>query len=133
MMEMMDFRARVKKGSAKMGDHTAHLSMKPSEFFRRNVWVGSSSQMEDARLEDYRKIGFDRIMWGTDYPHPEGTWPNTAHQMARSLRGLSDPELEAVLGLNAVELYDLDLQALNALAAEIGPSKSVFEDHPAAP
>jgi predicted TIM-barrel fold metal-dependent hydrolase len=131
MIEMMDFRAKVKKGSAKMGDHTAHLSRKPSEFFRRNVWVGSSSQMEDARYEDYRKIGIDRIMWGTDYPHPEGTWPNTARQMARSLRGLTDAELEAVLGLNAVELYELDLQALNALAARIGPSKSAFEDQAA--
>jgi predicted TIM-barrel fold metal-dependent hydrolase len=126
MMELMDFRARVKKGSAKMGDHTAKLSMKPSEFFRRNVWVGSSAQMDDARYEDYRKIGIDRVLWGTDYPHPEGTWPNTAQQMCDSLRGLTEKELEAVLGANAVELYDLDRDALEALAARIGPSRAAF-------
>jgi predicted TIM-barrel fold metal-dependent hydrolase len=54
MLELMDFRAAVKKGSAKMGDHTAKLSMKPSEFFRRNVWIGSSAQMADAHPEAYR-------------------------------------------------------------------------------
>jgi predicted TIM-barrel fold metal-dependent hydrolase len=131
MLELMDFRAKAKKGSAKMGDHTANLSRKPSEFFRRNVWIGSSAQMDDARCEDYRKIGVDRVMWGTDYPHPEGTWPNTAHQMAKSLRGLEDRELAAVLGMNAVALYDLDLPALEALAAEIGPGPSVFAEQAA--
>jgi predicted TIM-barrel fold metal-dependent hydrolase len=126
MMQLMDFRAAVKKGSAKMGDHSRNLSMKPSEFFRRNVWVGSSAQMEDARMEDYYKIGVDRIMWGTDYPHPEGSWPDTPRQMAGSLGGLPEPELAAVLGLNAAKLYDLDLAPLNALAAKIGPQTSLF-------
>ncbi len=131
MMEMMDYRARPKKGSAKMGDHASSLSLTPSEFFRRNVWVASSSQMDHTRGDDYRKIGVDRIMWGTDYPHPEGTWPNTSQQMIGSLRGLSGDELDAVLGLNAAKLYDLDLPALNALAARIGPLKSAFDDQAA--
>jgi predicted TIM-barrel fold metal-dependent hydrolase len=126
MIELMDFRAAVKKGSAKMGDHASKLSMKPSEFFARNVWVGSSAQLEDARPDSYYQIGMDRVMWGTDYPHPEGTWPNTAHQMVGSLRILSDEDRAAVFGLNAVKLYDLDLAALNAIAARIGPKKSMF-------
>jgi hypothetical protein len=82
--------------------------------------------MDDARYEDYRKIGVDRVLWGTDYPHPEGTWPNTAQQMCDSLRGLTEKELEAVLGRNAALLYDLDLPALNALAARIGPTRAAF-------
>jgi predicted TIM-barrel fold metal-dependent hydrolase len=126
VMQLMDFRAAVKKGSAKMGDHSAKLSMKPSEFVRRNVWIGSSAQMEDCNYDDYYKIGVDRVMWGTDYPHPEGTWPNTAHQMAVSLGGLPEADLRAVLGLNAVKAFDLDLDALNKVAARIGPTKALF-------
>jgi predicted TIM-barrel fold metal-dependent hydrolase len=126
VMQLMDFRAKVKKGSAKMGDHTAKLKYKPSEYFGRNVFVGSSAQMEDANFEDYYKIGMDAVMWGTDYPHPEGTWPNTAHQMVGSLTGLSDGDLAKVLGLNAAKLFDLDLAAVNAIAARVGPKKSLF-------
>jgi predicted TIM-barrel fold metal-dependent hydrolase len=126
VMELMDFRAQVKKGSAKMGDHTAKLKLTPTEYVRRNVWIGSSSQMADARPEAYPKIGMDRVMWGTDYPHPEGTWPDTATQMVGSLEVLSDADRKAVLGLNAVQCFDLDLNAVNAIAAKIGPKKSSF-------
>jgi hypothetical protein len=66
-------------------------------------------------------------MWGTDYPHPEGTWPNTPEQMFGSLSGLKEAELAAVLGLNAVKLFDLDLAAVNAIAAKVGPQKSSFK------
>jgi predicted TIM-barrel fold metal-dependent hydrolase len=128
MIEMMDFRAGVKEGSAKIADRKARLALKPSEYFRRNVWIGSSAQMDDARLADYHKMGVDRVMWGTDYPHPEGTWPHTARQMQGSLKGLSETELAAVLGLNAAALYDLDLPALNAIAARIGPKKDAFAE-----
>jgi predicted TIM-barrel fold metal-dependent hydrolase len=124
--QLMDFRAAVKKGSAKMGDHTAKLQLKPSEYMARNVWIGSSAQMEDLNFEDYYKIGIDRVMWGTDYPHPEGSWPNTPHQMAVGLGGRSDEELRKVLGLNAAKLFDVDLDAVNAIAARIGPTRDLF-------
>ena len=81
----MDFRAKVKKGSAKMGAHSSNLKHKPSEYFGLNVFVGSSAQMDDARIEDYYKIGMGAVMWGTDYPHPEGTWPNTPEQMIEAV------------------------------------------------
>ena len=126
MMELMDFRAKVKKGSAKMGDHAANLKLTPTEYVRRNVWIGSSAQMDDARNEDYYRIGVDRVMWGTDYPHPEGTWPNTAEQMTGALAGLNETELEKVLGLNAIECFDLDIAPLNAIASRIGPPRSQF-------
>jgi predicted TIM-barrel fold metal-dependent hydrolase len=71
-------------------------------------------------------MGINRVMWGTDYPHPEGTWPDTERQMVGSLQGLSDSDRAAVLGLNAVQAFDLDLPALNAIAAKIGPKKSLF-------
>jgi predicted TIM-barrel fold metal-dependent hydrolase len=127
LMQLMDFRAKVKKGSAKMGDHSARLKLTPTEYIRRNVWIGSSAQMDDQNYQDYHKIGIDRVMWGTDYPHPEGTWPYTSEQMHGALDGLGEADLEKVLGLNAVECFDLDVEALNKIAAKIGPLRSQFK------
>jgi hypothetical protein len=47
--------------------------------------------------------------------------------MAGSLAGLTDGDLAKVLGLNAVKLFDLDLAAVNAIAAKVGPQKSSFK------
>ena len=71
-------------------------------------------------------IGIDRIMWGTDYPHPEGSWPNTKEKMEKYLSGIPEPELVKMLGGNAIECYDLDIDALSRIAARIGPEKSRF-------
>ena len=34
------------------------------------------------------EIGLGNIMWGSDYPHPEGTWPHTREQMVETFRDL---------------------------------------------
>jgi predicted TIM-barrel fold metal-dependent hydrolase len=65
-------------------------------------------------------------MWGTDYPHPEGTWPVTRDQMVESFRGVPEAELAAMLGGNAARVYGFDTEKLAPLAARIGPEKSAF-------
>ena len=72
------------------------------------------------------EIGVENIMWGSDYPHPEGTWPHMHEQMVETFRGLPDGELRAMLGLNAARVYGLDLAALERTAARIGPKISDF-------
>ena len=54
--------------------------MKPSEYFRRNVFLGASC-MPRREVELRHEIGVGNIMWGSDYPHPEGTWPRTRQHM----------------------------------------------------
>ena len=68
------------------------------------------------------------MMWGSDYPHPEGSWPVTRTQQLDSLHGVADHEIEALLGGNAVEFYDLDAEKLAPLAARIGPEKQTFQN-----
>jgi predicted TIM-barrel fold metal-dependent hydrolase len=65
-------------------------------------------------------------MWGSDYPHPEGTWPYSREQMIETFRGLPESELRAMLGLNAARVYGLDLTALERTAARIGPEPQDF-------
>jgi hypothetical protein len=85
------------------------------------VFVGASAMSKPEIRRRYAN-GLDALMWGTDYPHPEGTWPNTALRLATDFREVPVEETRLLLGLNAVRCYDLDLDALSEIAAAIGPT-----------
>jgi hypothetical protein len=74
------------------------------------------------------EIGLGNMMWGSDYPHPEGSWPITRQQQFDALHGLPEDEIEALLGGNAVAFYQLDIEKLAPIAARIGPEKGAFEE-----
>lgn len=110
----------------KLGNFHSHLSMAPSEYFRRNVAIGASCILR--RDVDVRhEIGMPQLMWGTDYPHPEGAWPHSRKQMVDTFRGLPDDEIAAFLGENAVRFYGLDRDAIAPIVERIGPSKEEFQ------
>ena len=124
-LALMDQRYSETHYSAKLGDYRSHLTMKPSEYFHRNVVLGASC-MPRREAEMRHQIGVPNIMWGSDYPHPEGTWPHTREQMRDTFRGLPEAELRAMLGGNAVRVYGFDAGALARVAARIGPRLEDF-------
>jgi hypothetical protein len=63
-------------------------------------------------------------MWGSDYPHPEGAWPFTREQVHTTFQGLPEDEIGLMLGGNAADFYDVDVEKLAPLVAKIGPEKS---------
>ena len=65
-------------------------------------------------------------MWGSDYPHPEGTWPNTGQYLKDTFGGFPRKMGRKILGDNAVEFYGLDRARLQQVADEIGPDSSNF-------
>ena len=71
-------------------------------------------------------IGLEKIMWGSDYPHPEGSWPNTAQYLRDTFGDFPEADGRKILGENAVEFYGLDRSRLQAVADEIGPDTSIF-------
>ncbi len=50
--------------------------MLPSEYVDRNCFTGLAN-IKRRELGMRYEIGIDNMLWGTDFPHPEGTWPNT--------------------------------------------------------
>src|SRR5664280_2337110 len=93
-LETLDwFYGRMAGGSAAeamfFGAAAQGMSMKPSEYFARNVWVGASflRSSESALRPGF---GADRIMWGDDYPHSEGTWPFSREALRVAFAG-EDP------------------------------------------
>ncbi|MEN8159390.1 MAG: amidohydrolase family protein [Myxococcota bacterium] len=128
LLTLMDHRYSDHHFSAKLGTgYKSHLTMKPSEYFGRNVMIGSSCMSRREALMRH-EIGLHNIMWGTDYPHPEGTWPVTRKMMTETFLGLPEDEIEAMLGGNAAAWYGFDLEKLSPLAARIGPERSWFRE-----
>jgi len=124
-LALMDQRYAETPYNAKLGDFRSHLKMPPSEYFRRHVFLGASC-MPRREVELRHEIGLPNIMWGSDFPHPEGSWPETRRQMEESLRGVPEDELAALLGGNAARVYGFDVEKLAPLVARIGPEKSWF-------
>lgn len=117
--------------SLKLGDFKSHLSMAPTEYFRRNVALGASA-LSRADIDERYAVGVKQLMWGNDFPHPEGTFPHTwPHYMDR-FKGVPQNEVEDILGNNAIEFYGLDRAALAKIAERIGPKKSDIETAAAA-
>lgn len=124
-LALLDFRYEKTPYSAKLGDYTSHLSMKPSEYFARNVMIGSSC-MPRREAEMRYEIGLHNLAWGSDYPHPEGTWPHTAEQRRETFLDLPEDEVALMLGGNLAKFYDFDAAKLDEVAAQIGPLRSEF-------
>lgn len=109
--------------SLKLGDFKSHLSMAPTEYFKRNVALGASA-LSRADIEERYKVGVKQLMWGNDFPHPEGTFPHTWQHYMDRFRGVPDQEIADILGENAIRFYNLDRDKLAKIAAKIGPKKS---------
>jgi predicted TIM-barrel fold metal-dependent hydrolase len=110
--------------------HERPLKRLPSEYAATNVWLGNSFQ---SRQEAEAAIAIgrsDRFMWGSDYPHPEGTYsfPETPDEPSMTRLSLAftyhDLPLEPVrklLGENAIDAYPrLDAGALRKVAERVG-------------
>ncbi len=96
------------------------LPRKPSEYFASNCYLAAAFLDGDV-LAVRREIGIDKLMWGSDYPHIEGTWPHTADKLNSAFAGVPRSECGLMLGETAVGVYGFDLDKLNQKAAEIGP------------
>jgi predicted TIM-barrel fold metal-dependent hydrolase len=74
----------------------------PHDVFRRNVWV---SPFWEGSVEDVvQTVGWDRVLFGSDYPHPEGLADPVSH--LDSLGYLNEEDKAKVMGGNLTKLID---------------------------
>jgi predicted TIM-barrel fold metal-dependent hydrolase len=78
----------------------------PSHYFRSNVF-GCALPFEATAAATIRSVGADRILFETDFPHPDMSYPNTAQMLASTLAELDDDEVEQVLRSNARRVFGL--------------------------
>ncbi|MEI2697507.1 MAG: amidohydrolase family protein [Microthrixaceae bacterium] len=67
-------------------------------------------------------VGADRMMWGSDYPHNEGTFPHTREALRQRFSDVDEAAMRMLLADNAAALYGFDLDALAPIAARVGPT-----------
>jgi predicted TIM-barrel fold metal-dependent hydrolase len=117
----------------------AFLKRSPSEYLAENIFMGASYQSRLEAVTAVEKVIDDRIMWGSDYPHIEGTWryPETEDEpavtrlsLANTFHGLPEDSIRKMLGLNAIACYGLDVKALGAVAQRVGPQVIDFHQAP---
>ena len=92
-----------------------------SEYFARNCSMAVSMPVH-SDVAAIEKIGIDKFMWGSDYPHDEGTHPFTREHLRQIFPSFTPADLARVLAENAAKTYDFDLDALDSLAAQYGPT-----------
>jgi Amidohydrolase len=97
------------------------LSRTATEYFHQNCWV-AASQPGPADAAVRKTMAADRFLWGSDYPHDEGTGPFTREHLRQVFHDVEPAELHAILAGNAAKLYDFDLAALAPAAEEFGPT-----------
>jgi len=85
----------------------------PSHYFRRQVHLGSSV-LARGEVLNHQQIGSGTMMFGADFPHPEGTWGKTLPYLQATVGAsdMSDDEVTAFLGGNAAALFGFDTTAL---------------------
>lgn len=77
----------------------------PSFYFRRQFWA--TFEDDRAGVLTRELIGVDRLMWGSDYPHTEGTFPHSREQVAKDFAGIPEADVYQMVAGNAARLYGL--------------------------
>jgi len=107
ILSTMDYTYRERHGEA---IYRFKDGMRPSDFFHRNVVLSFQEDGIGIRLRD--AIGVDNMMWGSDYPHSESTFPQSRKILAEILAGVPTDEQAKIVGSNTARVYRFDVARL---------------------
>jgi predicted TIM-barrel fold metal-dependent hydrolase len=88
------------------GIDTSAMPDKPSAYFARNVWVTFFRDPIGLELLDH--IGADRVLYETDYPHTDTSWPDCHDVVAEYTAELPDEQTAMVVAGNARDLFRVE-------------------------
>lgn len=85
--------------------HDLGLKMKPSDYWRRQCKATFQFDTIGTKLVD--DIGVESLMWGSDYPHGDGVWPESDKYIAEQFGHLPPDVVQKITCDNAVDFYRL--------------------------
>ena len=93
-------------------EHLGHtmsdrMTLKPSEYFRRQCWISFDPDEQTIELTA-RIVGADRIIVGSDFPHPDAFYPNFVGMLVDAMPNLSAEQRGQILGDSARAFYKVD-------------------------
>ena len=81
------------------------MKLLPSEYWRRQCRATFQYDPIGAKLVD--DIGVETVMWGSDYPHPDGIWPDSSEYIAKQFGHLPADVTHKITCENAGKFYGL--------------------------
>jgi predicted TIM-barrel fold metal-dependent hydrolase len=87
----------------------ADRDARPSDYFRRQCFASFQEDAIGVRLRDV--IGTEVLIWGSDYPHTESTFPRSREILADCLVDVAPEDVVRIVSTNAATLYGFDLPA----------------------
>jgi predicted TIM-barrel fold metal-dependent hydrolase len=97
------------------------LPRAPSDYIRTNVFVQLHGHARDwSRLDE---IGVENLVWGSDFPHAESTWPDSMRYLGEQIgrHNVAPDKVETILARNPAAIYGFDLGKLQKIADRVGP------------
>ncbi len=96
------------------------LSKTPTEYFAQNCYYGTFFNEDDVAAR--HEVGVNRMMWGADFPHHEGTSPYSLLALRANFADLSEDEVRQMVGGTAIECYGFDAKLLAKEAERVCPT-----------
>ena len=100
------------------------ITKRPSDYWRSNCAI-TATFISRGEVDMRHEIGVDNLLWGSDFPHPEGTWPYTETCLRHAFHDIPQEETGRILGENAVDFYGFDREVLTSIAGRIGPRPEI--------
>jgi predicted TIM-barrel fold metal-dependent hydrolase len=92
------------------------LKRTPTEYLQSQVWF--TFQKDPVAVETRERIGVSQLMWASDYPHSDSTWPESQKVIDADFQGVQSDELSAMLAGNVRTLYRMP----RPVSVEAGPA-----------
>jgi len=104
-LKMMDFVYREQPWFRK--GWTSSNGMLPSDYWRKNMFV--EFMEDDIGIQHRDIIGVDNILWGSDFPHAESTWPRSMEFLDRIFDGEDEGDRRKITSDNARRIFKFDV------------------------
>lgn len=77
----------------------------PGFYFHRQVHATFQDDRVGVLMREF--IGIDNLMWASDFPHSDSTWPNSRAVIERDFKGVPDSERRRIVSENAARVYGI--------------------------
>ncbi len=95
----------VYREKPQLANHRFKSGALPSDFMRQNVFHSFQEDGLGIRNRDF--IGVENLLWGSDYPHIESTFPRSRQILGRILKGVPEAEKAKITGENTARVYGI--------------------------
>jgi predicted TIM-barrel fold metal-dependent hydrolase len=101
------FLKRLDHAHGRWGARYPEMKMPASEYWRRQVYCTWQDDVAGARTRDL--IGVETLLWASDYPHGDSTWPHSQEVIKKNFEGVPEDEKRMMLRDNMVGIYGIDI------------------------